>query len=59
MVGLCVFFCFAAVRLILDLKPEYTAYVGSFYPFLGFLGFILGDFYYKPFKPLMIAKKEI
>ncbi len=56
--GTLCFFAFAIFRLILDANPDFTMSRGVVYPLIGILGFFLGDLYYKPLKPLTIAKQE-
>lgn len=58
-VGVLCFFGFALFRLILDINPDFTISRGVAYPILGFLGFFIGDLYYKPLKALVDAKREV
>lgn len=58
-IGTLCFFAFAVFRLILDSNPDFTLSRGVVYPIIGILGFFLGDLYYRPLKPLAVAKQEL
>jgi len=56
--GALCFFGLAIFRLTLDANPDFTISRGLVYPLIGIFGFFMGDLYYKPLKPLAIAKHE-